>query len=114
MTPYIQCIILYSMKPFDWNKTKNEWLKKMRKISFEEIVNALNEGRMVDTYKHSNKEKYPNQRVFVIEIDDYCYLVPFIEDNEKIFLKTIFRSRKATREYLRKKRNGGKNGTKNR
>ena len=91
------------MKPFDWSKTKNEWLKNERGISFEEIVNALNEGKMVDTYKHSNQERYPNQRVFVLEVDNYAYVVPFVEDDEKIFLKTIFRSRKATRKYLKAK-----------
>ncbi len=95
-------------KPFDWSKTKNEWLKKERGISFEEIVIALNEGKMVDTYKHYNQEKYPNQKVFVLEIENYVYLVPFVEDTEKIFLKTIFRSRKATKKYLKVK--GGKNG----
>jgi uncharacterized DUF497 family protein len=101
------------MKPFEWSKTKNDWLKKERGISFEEIVNALNEGKMVDTYDHSNQERYPNQKVFVLQIDDYVYLVPFVEDNEKIFLKTIFRSRKATRKYLKSKI-GGKDGQKNR
>lgn len=91
------------MKPFEWNRSKNEWLKKERGISFEEIANALNEGRIVDTYDHPNQEKYPNQKVFVIYIDDYAYLVPFVEEKEKIFLKTIFRSRKATRDYLKSK-----------
>ncbi len=99
-------------KPFDWSKTKNEWLKKERGISFDEIVIALNEGKMVDTYMHSNQEKYPNQKVFVLEIENYVYLVPFVEDTEKIFLKTIFRSRKATKKYLKVK--GGKYGQKNR
>jgi uncharacterized DUF497 family protein len=101
------------MKPFEWSKTKNEWLKNERGISFEEIVNALDEGKMVDTYKHSNQERYPGQRVFVLEVDNYAYVVPFVEDDEKIFLKTIFRSRKATRKYLKAKI-GGKDGKKNR
>lgn len=99
------------MKPFEWSKTKNEWLKNERGISFEEIVTALNEGKIVITYNHSNQKKYPGQRVFVLEIDDYAFLVPFVEDEEKIFLKTIFRSRKATKRFLRTK-NGGKDGQK--
>lgn len=102
------------MKPFEWSKTKNEWLKKERGISFEEIVNALNEGNMVDTYDHPNSERYPNQKVFVMNIDEYAYLAPFVEDDEKIFLKTIFRSRRATKKYIRQKGNGGKDGQKNR
>jgi uncharacterized DUF497 family protein len=96
------------VKPFEWSKTKNEWLKRERSISFEEIVNALNEGKMVDTYQHLNQEKYPNQKVFVLEITNYVYLVPFVESNEKIFLKTIFRCRKATKKYLKNK--GGNHG----
>jgi uncharacterized DUF497 family protein len=94
------------MKPFEWNKTKNEWLQKERGISFEEIVIALNEGKVVDTYEHFNQEKYPGQKVFVLEIEKYAYVVPFVEDNDKFFLKTIFRSRKATQKYLK----GGKHG----
>lgn len=94
------------MKPFEWNKTKNEWLQKERGISFEEIVIALNKGKVVDTYKHSNQEKYPRQKVFVLEIEKYAYVVPFVEDNDKIFLKTIFRSRKATQKYLKGDKHG--------
>jgi uncharacterized DUF497 family protein len=89
-------------KPFEWNSTKNEWLKRERGISFEKIVAAVNEGKVVDTYKHSNQDKYPNQMVFALEIEKYIYLVPFMETSEMIFLKTIFRSRKATKKYLRK------------
>ena len=65
---------------------------------------------MVDTYEHSNQEKYPGQKVFVLEIENYAYLVPFVEDSDKIFLKTIFRNRKATKKYLK----GGNNGQKSR
>ena len=90
------------MKPFEWNNKKNEWLQKERGISFEEIVIALNDGKVIDTYEHSNQEKYPGQKIFVLEIEEYAYIVPFIEDNDKIFLKTIYRSRKATQKYLKK------------
>jgi uncharacterized DUF497 family protein len=97
------------MKIYEWEKEKNEWLKKNRGISFEEIVIALDEGKKIDTYKHPNKEQYPNQEIFAINISNYIYLVPFVEDEEKVYLKTIFRSRKATKKYLRKKREIGGN-----
>jgi len=92
------------MKTYDWDKDKNEWLRNERGISFEEIVIALDEGRKLDSYKHPNKEKYPNQEVLVVEIDNYVYLVPFVEDEEKVFLKTVFRSRKAAKKYLKHKK----------
>jgi len=87
------------VKHFDWDKDKSEVLKKERDISFEEVVTALFEGRTLADEKHPNK-KYPNQRIFVIEIDNYAYLVPYVEDKEKIFLKTVIPSRKATKKYL--------------
>ncbi len=74
-------------------------------ISFEEVIEAINEGRLLAKVKHSNQNKYPNQWMFVVNIQDYVYLVPFVEDEEKIFLKTIFPSRKATTKYLK----GGSN-----
>ncbi len=91
------------MKTYDWDKNKNEWLKKERGISFEEIVAALDKGKKLDSYKHPNQEKYPNQEVLVVELDEYAYLVPFIENEEKVFFKTIFRSRKAKKKYLKDK-----------
>jgi hypothetical protein len=91
------------MKKYDWDKDKNEWLKMERGISFEEVVAALDESKKIDSYKHPNREKYPNQEILVVEINRYAYLVPLIEDNEKVFFKTIFRSRKATKKYLETK-----------
>ncbi len=88
------------MKYFDWGAEKNEQLKKERGISFEEIIVAVNEGKILDILIHREHKKHPGQRIFVIEIDEYAYLVPFIEDDEKIFLKTIFPSRKATKKYI--------------
>ncbi|HLP48272.1 MAG TPA: toxin [Candidatus Kapabacteria bacterium] len=88
------------MKTYDWDKDKNEWLKKKRGISFEEVVAALDGGKKLDSYKHPNREKYPNQEILVVEIDRYAYLVPFLEDNQKVFFKTIYRSRKAKKKYL--------------
>lgn len=92
------------MKIYDWDIDKNEWLKKERGISFEEIVAALDEGKKLDSYKHPNREKYPDQEILVVEIDNYAYLVPLVEKEEKVFFKTIYCSRKATKKYIRKKK----------
>jgi uncharacterized DUF497 family protein len=103
------------MKVYDWNEEKNEWLKKERDISFEEIVEALNEGKKIDSYKHPNREKYPNQEILIVEIDNNAYIVPLVEDKEKVFFKTIYSSRKATKKYLKKKiKKGAKHEQKDR
>src|SRR5713101_5652318 len=88
------------MKPFRWNHDKNEQLKIERGISFEEIVLAIEGDGLLDVLKHYNQEKYSNQLIFVIAVDEYCYLVPFVEEENYIFLKTVIPSRKATRDYL--------------
>ena len=88
------------MKPFRCNHEKNETLKQERSISFEEIVLAIESGGLLDELKHPNKEKYPNQLVFVVGLDGYAYLVPYVEETEYYFLKTVIPSRKATRDYL--------------
>ncbi|MFN5863115.1 MAG: toxin, partial [Pseudanabaena sp.] len=71
-----------------------------REINFETIVAAVTGGRLLDTIEHPNQEKYPNQRIFIVEIDRYVYLVPFVEDDTEFFLKTIIPSRKMTKQYL--------------
>ena len=88
------------MKYFDWNEEKNESLKASRNISFEIIVIQIGMGKILDILEHPNKEKYQNQRMFVIEYENYAYLVPFVEEEDKIFLKTVIPSRKATNKYL--------------
>jgi hypothetical protein len=88
------------MKYYDWNDDKNELLKKLRGASFEQVVLAIVSGDLVDRVKHPNPEKYPNQRVFLVKIEDYIYSVPYIEDDEKIFLKTIIPNSKATKKHL--------------
>lgn len=86
-------------KYFDWNNEKNEQLKREREISFEECLLAVEGGDLLDIIEQKN-EKYSKQKIFVIKINNYAYLVPFVEDEEKIFLKTIIPSRKATKIYL--------------
>ncbi len=88
------------MKILKWNEEKNMLLKAERDISFEEILIAINEEQLLDILEHSNKEKYPHQKIFVVEVCQYVYLVPFVETETEIFLKTIIPSRKATKQYL--------------
>lgn len=88
------------MKYFDWNEEKNEQLKVDRGISFEEIEVAIAEGKILDVLPHPNQKKYPDQRIYAVEINKYAYLVPFVEDDEKIFLKTAYPSRNATKKYI--------------
>ncbi len=90
------------MKHFRWNHEKNAALKRERDISFEQIVLAIEGNGLLDTIGHPNLEKYPNQSVFVVEFEDYVYLVPFVEEAEFYFLKTVILSRKATRDYLQR------------
>jgi uncharacterized DUF497 family protein len=88
------------MKTFRWNHDKNEQLKADREISFEEIVLALENDGLLDILRHPNESKYPNQRILIVGFDRYVYLVPFVEEIDCYFLKTIIPSRKATRDYL--------------
>ena len=88
------------MKPFRWNHAKNERLKVERQISFEEITLAIEDGGLLDILKHRNAARYPRQRILVVAFADYAYLVPFVEEPDSYFLKTIIPSRKATRDYL--------------
>ncbi len=91
------------MKPFDWNRQKSTLLRSSRGIGFEEVVNNINEGHILAVIEHPNKQKYPNQKIYIIDFDDYIYCIPFIEDNEKIFLKTIYPGRKYTNKFLKEK-----------
>lgn len=88
------------MKYFDWDETKNKILIKERGISFEDVKTSIEAGRVLDDFEHPNKKRYPNQRFLVVEIEMYAYYVPYVEDEEKLFFKTIFPSRKATKKYL--------------
>jgi len=88
------------VKYFDWDEEKNRRLEIERAVSFEDIQTAIEEGRVLDDVDHPNKKRYPNQKMFVIAIERYAYLVPYVEDEEKIFFKTIIPSRKATKKYL--------------
>lgn len=89
------------MKPFRWNYEKNEQLKAERNVSFEEIVLGIEADGLLDIVVHSNPGKYPNQQMFIVAVEQYAYLVPFVEEVDYYFLKTVIPSRKATRDYLK-------------
>ncbi len=92
------------MNYYKWNQEKNERLKTKRGVSFEQITMHVERGDLLDIVTHPNQLKYPNQQILVVEINNYVDLVPFVENENGRFLKTIIPSRKATRDYL-----GGKN-----
>lgn len=73
------------MKYFDWNEEKNNKIKSDRNISFEIIVSQIELGYILDIIKHPNQDRYKNQNIYVVEYENYAYLVPFVEDDEKIF-----------------------------
>ena len=88
------------MKPINWNPTKNHQLIVERGVSFEDVVFCMLQGRLLDDVEHPNSDKYPGQRIFVVNINDYVHLVPYVENQKEIFLKTVIPSRRATKQYL--------------
>ena len=88
------------MKPILWSAEKNILLRTERGISFEDVVFHIMSGNVLDTFDHPNQERYRGQQIHIIAIEDYVYLVPFVESEEEVFLKTIIPSRKATKSYL--------------
>ena len=92
---------MFKNKTIRYSLEKNEILKANRNISFEDVILALENGYLLDDVEHPNKEKYPNQNIFIIliQIKDYVHLVPYVEDDTSIFLKTIIPSRKMNKKY---------------
>jgi uncharacterized DUF497 family protein len=88
------------MKYYHWNPEKNQQLQQERGISFEEVLLHIQQGDEVDIVEHPNQARYPNQKISVVIVDDYAYLVPFVETETEICLKTIIPSRQATKKYL--------------
>jgi uncharacterized DUF497 family protein len=93
---------LVGVKPFRWGAEKNAELQAERGIGFEQVVVAVEAGGLLDVVSHPNPTRYPNQRVMVVAWDGYAYLVPFVEEADHYFLKTVIPSRKATRDFLNK------------
>jgi len=92
------------MITYNWNKEKNLLLKKTRSISFEQIIIHIEQGDLIDIIQHPNSDKYSNQKILIINVKNYIYAVPFVENGNERFLKTIIPSRKLTKKYL-----GGQN-----
>lgn len=88
------------MRQFDWDPEKNLYLIEERGVSFEEVIFHLQADGLLDDIEHPNPENYSHQRMFIVAIEGYAYLVPYVESDEGIFLKTIIPSRKATKQYL--------------
>lgn len=92
--------MMYKKKmKFEWNSTKNEWLKKERQISFEQIIIHLLRGDVWKVTDHPDQTNYPGQKLYFVVVDHYIYIVPYVIEKEYIFLKTIIPSRKATKMY---------------
>lgn len=87
-------------KPFRWDSDKNEQLIRERGVSFEKITVAVESGDLLDIVQHPNIEKYPKQKIMIVGLDGHAFLVPFVEETDYIFLKTIIPSRKATRDFI--------------
>ncbi len=89
------------MMVFRWDNDKNEFLKSSRGVCFEQVVLLMEREDILETVEHPNQNKYPRQKIATVMIDDYAYLVPYVQENDEIFLKTIIPSRKATNKYRR-------------
>lgn len=92
------------MNIFRWDNEKNELLRSTRGVCFEQVVLLMERGEVLDTIEHPNQERYPGQKIAVVMIDTYVYLVPYVEHHGEISLITIIPSRKATNKYMREKK----------
>jgi len=89
------------MKTIQWDEQKNEWLKQNRGLGFEQVAVLVEKGQVLEVMDHPDQRKHPGQKMAIVEIDGYACLVPYVDDEDGIFLKTIIPSRKATKKYLR-------------
>jgi len=89
------------MKTIRWDEQKNEWLKQNRGLGFEQVAVLIEQGQVLEVVDHPDQRKYPKQKMAIVEIDGYACLVPYVDDENDVFLKTIIPSRKATKKYLR-------------
>lgn len=89
------------MLNFEWNAEKNEKLILERDVSFKQMILQMKNGHILDIINHPDSKKYPNQQIFIVEFNDYAYMIPFVKNESGFFLKTIIPSRKATKQYLK-------------
>ena len=87
-------------KPIRWSPEKNLELKRERDVSFEEMFSAIEQGELLLTVEHPNRKRYPNQRIWVASLRGYVHMVPFVETDDEVFLRTIMPSRKPTKLYM--------------
>ena len=84
---------------FNWNNEKNKLLKAERNVCFEDIVALIYEEKVLDIIKHPNQERYPDQMIYIVSLQGYIHMVPFVKNDNEIFLKTIIPSRKMHKIY---------------
>ena len=89
------------MLDYIWDADKNEWLRRNRGLTFDDVVYHITHGGLLAEILHPNQERHPGQRMYVIVIDDYVYVVPFYRDGDAESLRTVYPSRKYTRDYVR-------------
>ncbi len=88
------------MRLITWSEPKNAWLKENRGVSFEQVAVLIEQGKTMDVFDHPDQDKYPGQKIAVVEIDHYALLVPFEVVGDEMILRTIIPSRKSTKKYL--------------
>jgi len=86
-----------------WDEEKNKLLRKQRGVSFDDVVLALQDDRFIAIEEHPNKNKYPHQKILVLNLNNYIHIVPFVESENEIFLKTIYPDRKYHKKYSKEK-----------
>jgi uncharacterized DUF497 family protein len=87
------------MKPIRWNEEKNQLLIMQRNLSFEMVLEKIEQQEILERRVHPDRERYPHQYIFVLELNGYICYVPFVENDQEIFLKTIIPSRKLEKEF---------------
>lgn len=90
---------------YECNENKNLMLKQRRGVNFDDVITAIEDDKLLADLKHHNQKKYPGQRIFVVEIERYGYVIPYVErasqnDLKTVFLKTVYASRKFTKKYI--------------
>ena len=95
---------MYMQYTYIYDEQKNLKLKEERGICFDDVITAISDGKILDIIPHHNSKEYPNQMILIIEINDYVYLAPYLEEEDLLVLKTVFPSRKFTKLYLRGKK----------
>ncbi len=78
---------------YRWNEDKSSVLKSTRGFSFNDVLEEISKNGIIDNYKHPNREKYPNQLIYVISLNAYIHYIPYVIDGDDIFLKNIIPSR---------------------